>query len=1180
MPITLPVEATADDRSFNQVADRAKQRFARAGQESGKAFTKGLDDAASKADPKSVDRWSKAYDKVADSTGRVRVEESKLADLRNRGANNTRLIAQSEALERARRAEARATREARNAYKEYEDSASSGSLGSRFQQAGQNAADSFGSGFAGASALTRLAAATGPIGLALSGIAALGFVAGRKLVEQLEMGMATLQMKDTFAARMGVDNATMERFGAAAGRAYVNAWGASVEENLQYAQFAVQGGLIDADATDVEIQQVIEQMQTVTTLIGEDGQAIARGLRNVVKAGVADSTTEAMDLVVAASQRGLNISGDLLDTLEEYSTKFRDLGLDGQEALGLINQMWVGGIRNVDVAADALKEFSISVVDGSKSTAEAMAALGFNAEDMANRFAQGGPVARQAFGEVLDALRGIEDPMQRQLITTALFKTKWEDAGDAIRNADLDTAASQLGDVEGATQRAAEKVGEHASSWGELGRQIDLTFTSLREWLADSTIGRFFTQGLPGFLTTLASPPQAAFGSSQSYNGQQIAPAIPGATGGIAPPSTGAITGNGTFLDSVLNGVPGLPAPDGLGGSGASAGPGPTRTTPVPMVPDSAGGGGAGSSKPNIPLSAYSLDSIPLGGFQGETGVAMPGIQMPAQTGPGYFDVDQGRIFDAETRRLSAANSVEQARRRVLELQADNDTTESELNAAKQSVVQAERGYVSAQMAVAEAQQGTWKKLEDKAQSFADGMGEIGAAIDADFGVSDGLAGIAENITKFLAGLAFAPVVGALRGVQAGAGFPNGSGGSGLAGMIGGALGMGGSAGSGGSGYYSAATGGGGYYPSGYQPAMSPSGAMPTGISQGGAYGLPAGANISYGEKGFPDWVYQLGKMFNLQASTYGGHQESSRPDIGALPNPGGMNRGIDWAGSPSDLSRFAEFLQQTGMAEQVIYRNPQTGQTYGYPFNVDYSGDYGGHGNHLHSRFGASPVLSNATRGGGYSNLTGSQLTSPSLMTPIPTTGGGIGSGAGFPGMAGPAQSTIGGITPAGGRGEGGLGVAGGLLGMATNALGAAAGAGGMAANAMAPGAGAAISAATDIGIKLINRTAQWGGQAAGIGVGGLLEAFLPVESSLADPMNSWFGRIVGGMMGAVPSLPNTAGQAAAAPQNGQNGQNGQPTDGRPPINVTYNNNQATEDRAGADLTNHLMAMNSGPGQ
>lgn len=1168
MPITLPVQAVADNKSFDKVADRAERKFTKAGQDSGKAFTKGLNDAASKADPKAVEKWTKAYDKVADSAGKVRAEEAKLADLRNRGANNARLIAQSEALQRARRAEARATREATNTYRELEQASS----GTGIRSAGRDAADNFVSGFTGGSALLRLGSSTGPIGLALTAAAALGFVAGKKLVQQIELGMASLQMKDIFAAKMGVDEATMARYGSAAAKAYTQAWGASVEENLGVVQFAVQGGLINADATEADVQKIIEQIQTVSTVVGEDAQSIARGVRNFVRTGVADSTTEALDLIVAASQKGLNISGDLIDTLEEYGTKFRDVGLSGQDALGLISQMLEGGIRNTDVAADALKEFAITAVDGSKKTAEAFAALGFNADEMAQRFAQGGPVARDALDQVLDALNAIHDPLQQELIGTALFKTKWEDAGDAIKNADLSTAATELGNIDGATQDATDKIDKHASSWNKLGREIDQTFQSFREWLADSAIGRFFNQQLPNFLGNFAGAPQAAFGSTDTYSGQQVNPGIPGAGGSIAPP-TGAITGNGTFLDSVLNGVPGAPAPQALDDEAVRRRrqgdiPPPARTTPVPMVPDSAGGAG-GSNKPNIPLSQYSLDNIPLGAFQGETGITLPAPMPPTGQGPGYLEVDPGRIFDAESRQLSARQSVESARLRLLELQASNDATESDLQSARNSVIQAERGLISAQQDVAEAQMGTWKKLEAQAQSFADGMGEIGAALDSDFGVSDGLAGIAENITKFFAGLAFAPVVGALRGVQAGVGFPNGSGGSGLAGMIGGALGMGGSAGSGGGGGYSGA-----YYGAAAAAGGYPGDAALLANVPAGRYTQSERGDLTQGLADCTSAVEDLVNLMDGQptggASMWTGNAAEWLTSRGFLPGsmPGAFNVGFNSGHMQATLPGGTPF--NWGSPAAAAARGIGGTGAFDPSFTSHYYRPVGA---------GAPSATSGATPGG-YAPLTGSQLTTPSLMTPIPATGGGIGTGAAFPGLGGPPASTISGIAQAGGRGEGGLGIGGGLLGMATNALSAAAGAGGMAANAMAPGAGAAISAAADIGIKLANRATQFAGQAAGIGIGGLLEAFLPVESELADPMNSWFGRIVGGMMGAVPQLPNMAGGKAAQPNNGQQPGQGQNADGKPPITVNYTNNQATEDRAGADLTNHLMAMNSGPGQ
>lgn len=121
---------------------------------------------------------------------------------------------------------------------------------------------------------------------------------------------------------------------------------------------------------------------------------------------------------------------------------------------------------------------------------------------------------------------------------------------------------------------------------------------------------------------------------------------------------------------------------------------------------------------------------------------------------------------------------------------------------------------------------------------------------------------------------------------------------------------------------------------------------------RGGTYGLPRGTAINYGGKGFPPWVYDYARRFNIQASTYKGHQERS-----------GYNRGIDWAGRPQDLQRFATFLATSGLADQVIYMNPETGQKTGYAAGYGrvgpgtaypqyYAADWAGHRDHIHSSF------------------------------------------------------------------------------------------------------------------------------------------------------------------------------------------------------------------------------------
>lgn len=123
-------------------------------------------------------------------------------------------------------------------------------------------------------------------------------------------------------------------------------------------------------------------------------------------------------------------------------------------------------------------------------------------------------------------------------------------------------------------------------------------------------------------------------------------------------------------------------------------------------------------------------------------------------------------------------------------------------------------------------------------------------------------------------------------------------------------------------------------------------------------YGLPTGSNITYGAAGFPDWVYQLGNAFGLQASTYPGHQESERAEKGFAPNPMRLNRGIDWTGPVHKMQAFADYLlNHRSYLEQVIWQNPVTGQRTGVAGgdNVSatqyYADDYSGHRDHVHTR-------------------------------------------------------------------------------------------------------------------------------------------------------------------------------------------------------------------------------------
>lgn len=497
---TLPVLLSFDgvDRQVNASVGKA---LGTAGKKGGQDFAKAFT-ASSEADLKKLgDTYEKVYNRAADAAGKLRSEEAKLKDLQDRGVTGGRLVAQAERAEKARRDEARAVRTATDAYKDLERAQKAvddtgggvggglldklkGAAGSA-RSSGGEAASGFVEGFGGP--IAALGTKAGPIGLALAAAAGLALGAGGLIAKQVMAGIDAEAAADKVQARFGLDDATMAQFGDAAGKAYAQNFGDSIQGNVEAAAVALQNGLLPKDATEEQTRGVISQLSTVSTILGVEIPEAARSAGQLMRTGFAKDFSEAADLIVAGSQSGLNISDDWLDTVNEYSTQFRKLGVTGPEALGLLSQAVRGGARDTDVAADALKEFSIRAVDGSKTTTDAFQSLGLNADEMAAKFAAGGTSAHDAFGQVLNAVRGVKDPVEQSRIAVELFGTQAEDLGAALNQFDLSTAVQQLGQVDGAAQKASDTLGGNtASSVESAKRSIELATTDMQKSLAEA----------------------------------------------------------------------------------------------------------------------------------------------------------------------------------------------------------------------------------------------------------------------------------------------------------------------------------------------------------------------------------------------------------------------------------------------------------------------------------------------------------------------------------------------------------------------------------------------------------------------------------------------------------------------------------------------------------------------
>lgn len=109
------------------------------------------------------------------------------------------------------------------------------------------------------------------------------------------------------------------------------------------------------------------------------------------------SAKEAFSLIAAGAQNGLDYSGELIDTINEYSSQFSKLGFTADGMFQLLQSGADSTAWNLDKVGDAIKEFSIRAIDGSDTTVQAFQDLGYNANAMMETFAGGGEDANKAF---------------------------------------------------------------------------------------------------------------------------------------------------------------------------------------------------------------------------------------------------------------------------------------------------------------------------------------------------------------------------------------------------------------------------------------------------------------------------------------------------------------------------------------------------------------------------------------------------------------------------------------------------------------------------------------------------------------------------------------------------------------------------------------------------------------
>jgi phage-related minor tail protein len=277
-------------------------------------------------------------------------------------------------------------------------------------------------------------------------IAGLGIAAGKSALE-FDKASGSIQ------AELGITEKQAEELNKVAQDLWKEGFGDSIE-GVSTKVAGVTKSL--GDLSKVDLSYVTKGLELFEQKGWGDQRESLRAIK-VLMEQFGMSASQAMDYLTKGFQENLDFSGEFLDSVSEYSTYFAEFGMTSDDMFAKFKSGAESGVFQLDKIGDSMKEMSLRAKDGSKSSTEAYKALGLNAKEMTKQFNKGGEDAKKAFIKVVKALQNTDDETKRNLASTGLWGTQYEDLGEKAFDAMLE-ASSGLKDVEGATKKASDAL--------------------------------------------------------------------------------------------------------------------------------------------------------------------------------------------------------------------------------------------------------------------------------------------------------------------------------------------------------------------------------------------------------------------------------------------------------------------------------------------------------------------------------------------------------------------------------------------------------------------------------------------------------------------------------------------------------------------------------------------------
>ncbi len=180
--------------------------------------------------------------------------------------------------------------------------------------------------------------------------------------------------------------------------------------------------------TGKSLDLITAKVRATSKAFDKDFTEILRAA-NAVSKNLGITMVDTMDQINDAMARGLDINGEYLETISEYSPFMKQAGIDFQQFNVLIQKQLTDGVFS-DKGIDAIKEAVISIQEMTPATRDALKAVGLNTNQIIKDIESGAKTYFEVIQDIGRSLEDITDQTVRGQVLADVFRGAGEDAGD------------------------------------------------------------------------------------------------------------------------------------------------------------------------------------------------------------------------------------------------------------------------------------------------------------------------------------------------------------------------------------------------------------------------------------------------------------------------------------------------------------------------------------------------------------------------------------------------------------------------------------------------------------------------------------------------------------------------------------------------------------------------------